>query len=576
MKEASICFRLLRSLGARRAFWLGGPLVLYVWTLSGPFTFDDIHLLLKTERFIRGESPRLDLFRFAPTEAAWRSLRSRGTYPWWSPEHHRIDFFRPVAEFAFYLDTRLFGRAPLWHRLVSFFLFAGVLLVLHRFFSLVSGSAVHAGIATFFFGVSQTVTQPVTFISNRSDLLVMLGVIGAAIAYWSAGDAHRIRSLALGICGFALALLSKESGVAMAGVVTAHALMRRRQPIGRAPNRTRTVLTIVMFLMGLAYLVFYLTSRSPRPDVGAGGLGLFLQAARSGGLYAAVWALGVPISLLLFAPPIWTTAVATAGGLVALIVIRQLWQSSRHTPGVLFFALWAGMFTLPALLVHPESRALAIASIGWAYLLATLLAPRADAPASVPIWLRHGLLAANGIVSVCCAIGTVLVTNQMEQTARARMVEYCKAQPRPIRDGDELIIAEAASPYESICAGDRLELLTGRRDVAVTILTVPGTRAEVTRENDHTLLLRADSPQLFDSPAHRLTLGPDWQPKVGYTFQLRDFTVEIADLRSDGTVAALRLHFEDALDSPKLHFYPPTFAAIARGAAPRRGGPGHD
>ena len=104
-------FQWFRHAGPYRALWLGAPLVLYSWTLTGPLLGDDLHLVLKAEEYTQGQRDRLELDRFAASDADWRQQRDRGTIPWWSPESGRLDFFRPVTELSFYLDTILFGRS---------------------------------------------------------------------------------------------------------------------------------------------------------------------------------------------------------------------------------------------------------------------------------------------------------------------------------------------------------------------------------------------------------------------------------------------------------------------------------
>ncbi len=559
--DATSAFRILRRIAGYRMFWLGGPLLLTVWSLGGPFLFDDIPLLLKCERYIDGDVQHLDLFRFAANEADWQRMRDRGTYPWWAPEQHRIDFFRPLAEWAFYLDVRLFDRYAPGHRLVSFLWFALALICVHRLARLVSdGDSTRAGLTAFFFGISQTVTQPATFICNRNDLLVIVGVTIAASCYWSAGRRPRRWLIPVAALAFIGAVLSKESGVALAGILVLFAWIDRRSgsitPRGRINQR---ILTATILLIAIIYVSYYLGTRASQFDMataGAGTAATIIKAIQNAALYTAVWTAGFPISILIRSAegPI---LVVTVVGLVGVVIVsRPLYRSVRGNRGSHFFLLWAGLFMLPALLVHPESRALSIATIGWAYLLAGILVPDSEDRPAGSIWLRQWLLAVNGIVSVCCAVGIILVSNRMETDARDRMLDYIQAQPRAIADGDALIVVEASSEFELLCAGDRLELLTNKKDVSVAFLTIPGAGAKVSSEDDHTLLLTSDSTQLFDSPTHRLTLGPAWKPRIGHTFKLRDFQVEIADLRKDGTVRALRVRLDDPLDAPRLHFHP--------------------
>ncbi len=578
-----------------RAVWLGAPILLYLWTLTGPFVFDDPNLILKTEQYVNGESDRLDLFRFATTDQAWQAMRDRGTFPWWAPESRRIDFFRPLAEWSFYLDMLLFGRNPTAHRLVSLVWFALALFCMHRLFAVAGRDETRAGVATLLFGISQTATKPVTFISNRSDLLVLVGVTTAAWAYWklaqlreqtpnTAGvdyvpdstDRSQYRNarwlIVLAPLGFAFALLSKEVAVAFAIVIVCHQwfVRKRRPPLGA--SRARAAVTAIILLLAVAYLIYYAATRlvpfESTNTVNDGLISTITRAPKAMLLFLSVWTLGFPISILFQATPGQVAAVMVIGALGTILTLWHLRRTMRGDPAALFFGIWAIAFLLPALLAAPETRAICVATVGWAYLLAELLVPKEAGRPPPPLWLRHWLLAANGAVSIACAIGAVLFTNAAEQRARQAVNEYVRGLDTPLRDGDTLIVAEAQSPIEFVCAGDRLEFLTGRRNLAFSCLTVPGTNADLKRRDPHSLLMTTTKGSLLDSPMHRLTLGPDWRPAIGHTFQLSRFTAEIVGVTDDGRVTVMAFRFKEPLASPSLHFWPPSLAAIARGDAP--------
>ncbi len=570
-------FEWLLRAGGTRLFWLGCPLLVYAWTLGGPFLFDDLHLLLKTERYIDGQSDRLDLFRFARTDEEWRTLRDRGTFPWWSPEQQRIDLFRPLAEWSFYLDVRMFGRNPLGHRLVSLLWFALALICVHRLYVTACADRARAGVAAFLFGISQTVTQPATFISNRSDLFVVVGTALAAWAYCRAGGADgadapgrhrigRVRLVLIAAGAFGFALLSKEMAFALACVVAAHTLLAR---LRRRPSFGAPAVTGVVCLMGAVYIAYYAWTRPWHLGLSgdSGVPSAFLtEAPRSIALYLAVWTLGFPIGVLVQAGPVLIAAVSAAGaaaGAVVALHLRRLARVDRATP---FFILWSVLFLLPALMTNPESRVLCAATVGWAYLLAALLAPRGTGAPPRPLWLRHWLFAANGAVSIACAVGIVVVSNQAERQATRHLNRYLAGLERPLESGDTLIVAEAQSPLEFICAGDRLTYVTGRKNVSIAYLTSAGVAAEIRREDDHTLLVTSTSRPLLGSRMHQLTLGPTWKPVVGREFRLEAFTAQIAEVTPEDTVGALRFVFSRPLASPRLHYSPPSLAATARGA----------
>jgi hypothetical protein len=538
---------------------LGLPIALYVWTLGGPFVFDDLTLLLKAERFARGETARLDLFRFAPDDASWRALIDRGTHPWWSPQSNRIDFFRPVAELFFYFDVCLFGRNALGHRLVSLIWFAAALLVVYRLYRSAGARANRAGVATLMFGLCQALTPPVTFVSNRSDLLVIVGGALAGIAYWSAQRQSHVLNTAWAAGGFVFALLSKEPAVAFAAVLVVHQLWTRRARIDPPPSRQSRSITMLIVAVSVAYLVNYVTSRSMTPVRQGPPLTIAADLVTKIGLYLSVWAMGFPIQTLLGAGSAMIWSVGIVAVVLTVIVIIQLRRSEPIDSAGIFFAAWAILFLLPAVISTAEPRALAIASVGWCYLLAALIIP-AERPA--PIWLRHWLLFANGGISVVAAIVTVLFTNAAERGARVSMKEYLAESPGPMASGQTLIVAEARSPLEFLCAGDRLEYLTGCRNVSAIFLTPPDTQASIARKDDHTLIARSTGPPLVGQPFQRLTLGKSWKAEVGAQFKLRELSIEITGVNEEAAAKALSIRFAEPLSSLQYRFVPETLRGV--------------
>ncbi|HPF41152.1 MAG TPA: hypothetical protein P5081_16735 [Phycisphaerae bacterium] len=550
-------FQFLDKAGHRRAFWLGGPLLLYLWTIPGPFVFDDLNLLRKTERYIEGKRDRLDLFRFAPTDEDWRNMRSRGTYPWWAPDTKRIDFQRPLPEWSFWLDVRCFDRNPIGPRIESLALFAIALLLLHRMFTSAGADALRAGLATFFVGASQCLAQPAAFVSNRSDLFMLIGLALAGAAYFHLGRRLSVASLVTGVVGFVIALMSKEPAVAFAGVIVLHAVLSCRRA-ERSTSRAQAVYAAVVAILAATYLIWY-------AQTSHGGLGpidteWMIARLRRLALYPTVWVIGLPIAILPHAPQFFMP-IAVIAGVVSWLAIAHLVrrQSTEGRSGVLFFSLWMLAFVAPALLTVPESRALSIATVGWAWILTGLLMPenatttRTRAPS---IWTRQWFLATNGIVSVCCGIGTLCMMQQFELDARGRLREAVSQLKQPLEDGDTLLMLEAKTPFDLICAGDRLAVVTRRHDVHAIFLTLRGAEATIHRTGERSFLIRGSAPGLFDTASHRVTLGGAYRPRVGDTFELNDMTFRVDELNDRGEVIALTMTIHDDVNLEQLKTEP--------------------
>ena len=579
-------FHWLAQAARYRAFWLGLPLLLYVWTITGPFVADDLHLVLKAESYLRGESPAPGLFRFARTPEEWRLLRDRGDVPWWTPPVQRVDLFRPLAEWSFCLDMLLFGRNPTGHRLVSLAWFAIALICTRRLFLTACSDSARAGVATFLYGISQTLTQPATFICNRSDLMAIAGTTLAAGAY-----CHSIRRaegrpstaprdsppgetearsglglLLLAGIAYAFGLLSKEMAVGLGVVVVAHEAVRhfRRRTSPDLPRPARHVpgmITLTLGAMAAAYVIFYAVTRpwhlGLADDAGRNNISALAAAPRALPLYIAVWTTGFPISALIQAGAVPVFTVGAAGLLVLALGARHLRRLLRSDPAGGFFLLWAAVFLGIALLTIPETRVLSLATVGWAYFLSGLLSSRVEQPPLVPLWLRHWLFAVNGAVSICCAIAFARLQTTWEQQSRQALAGYLAASKTPLRDGDTLIVAQPQSEMELLFAGDRLEFVSGRRDCALVFLTLPSGGANLRWINDRSLKATSVQGDLLGSPTQRFLLGPGWKPVPGYKFHHRDFEAEVAAVSGDGRVQELDFRFKEPITSPRLRFIAP-------------------
>lgn len=567
-------FDWVRTASRYRWFWLGGPLLLYCCTLTGPLLSDDLHLILKSERYLRGESPQADLFRFAASDQVWNELRNRGTVPWWLPEQGRQDYLRPLGEWWFLLAVRLFGRSVIGHRLVSLAALAVALLAVHWMIRQIASDSNRAGAATFFFGISQTAAAPTIWMCNRSDLLVVQGAALAAGAYWAAWNRPRGWQLPLAAGGFLYALLSKEVAIALCAVVGAHEFLVRMRRKDRFARPLNALIAGVLGVIALGYLAYYRFSRpwlfdptgavgGPPPTGTSWPLSILLDFG--------VWTMGFPIDALLMATAAQNLAVAVLSAGLMVVAIIYLRKSALGDPAALFFALWAILFMLPSLRsIAPSARYLCAATVGWTCLLTGLILPPREEDVVIPRLARHWLFAANGTVNVGCIIGTVLFLNHAESSARRRIAEMVAACSPPLADGHALLATQADSAVENICGGDRLEYLTGLRNVAFTYLLPPGINATAEVEDPRTLILRAGKTSLFGSRLHDLTMPREWKPRVGQTIRMRDFTAEIAEVSGDDFVGAMRLRFDEPLASERLHFHPPSLnaAAKARGVAP--------
>lgn len=562
-------FDQLRRAAAYKIFWLGFPLLVYSWTAVLPFWFDDLVLIEKSARYERGESDQLGLFRFATTDGEFQDLKSRGTLPWWTAYTNRIDYFRPAAERIIHAEWKLFQSHPAGYRIANLVWFALGLISVNYLFFLVGQDKLRAGLATFLVGVSQTAALPVTWISNSTDLFVLVAVSLSAAAYWKTIRQGRAVFIVPALIAFAFALFCKEAAISLAFIVAGHELIRRFQP-SAAYRRVTSFVGYGLLALALAYLVGYVSSRPWAMTMAGAGSGVGDLLYRYGTailLNLSVWTIGFPVDLLLLGTEGQRLALAAFAAVVTLFVAYGLRRTVAADTGAPFFLMWAMFFMAPSLAIHTSARTLFLATVGWAYILSAAMLPAKSPRAAPSLALRHWLYVANITLGVGCGVGTVIVLNRAETKSRIAIQEAVSAQTPPLRAGDTLIIAEAPGSLGLVCAGDRVRYLTGLPDVGFSYLGLAGEGAAFSLEDAHTLFMTTKS-SLLAAPIQYLALGQKQPLRVGRRFPLKSFTAEIAALDETDRVKAVRFRFDRPLSAPDLHFFPASLEAIAKSRPP--------
>ncbi len=170
------------------ALLLVACLCVYVGTLSGPFLWDDETLVVANSA-VRTFSPRAAFLR--PVSGAFPA------------------YYRPLQIVSYQLDYLLWGMRPFGFHLTNVLLHAANCLLLYWLFSRICRNRLTAYLGAFLWGIHPLLTEPVNYISSRSDLLAAFFLLLSLLFFAGGG---RLRAV-ISAGAFACALVSKESAL---------------------------------------------------------------------------------------------------------------------------------------------------------------------------------------------------------------------------------------------------------------------------------------------------------------------------------------------------------------------------
>ncbi len=209
----------------------------YWGALSAPFVWDDHQLVGLGSPVVDGEALE-NPFRFAFWELGNRQETQA--------------YYRPLAILSLAVDYRLWGDAPRGFHLTNLLLHFAVCMLVFAVARRHGAGPWSATLVLLVFGLFPRLTETVTFVSGRTDLIASIGVLGAVYLHRSEQNAHLQRVAAAVM--LLLGLFGKEVAIAGAGA-TVWLEWRRRSADADAWRRMAIQLTplfVALALYGLA------------------------------------------------------------------------------------------------------------------------------------------------------------------------------------------------------------------------------------------------------------------------------------------------------------------------------------
>lgn len=477
--------------------WLSGPragrqLALIVFLVSLPairlgMIGDDYDLAAAV-----AQDP-LSAYAFWPADPEQlRLVRARGlengTLAWWTSDHFRQRFMRPVASLSHALDFTLFRDAPWLMHVENSLLYAGIVLLYFTLLHALGMPAAPLGLATFFYAWNGHQALTVGWIAGRNTLLAAAFGLLAITLHVRARARESGAWLALAVLSFALCLLCAEGGVAAFGYLFAHACFLDRGALGARLLRLWPYLLVIAGWR-VAYTAggYGVVGSGFYRDPGSDPLGFVVGVANAIPIY-----LGSQLTVP-YASMAGLSTRATVIGLVASLailfalhklVLHVLVQDRRAR----FLGLGALLSIVPLGTTLPQDRLVFFVGLGVSGVLALIVHDRLRAESTQPkrgaraLWVMHGL--AQPLLFVPVLFGN------MNQVMGGGARELDRALPRR---ADAHVVLLNGPSHLPVHFQRRMRLFRGETELPeVDMLYAGAGEAIVRRVDEHTLELSVE------------------------------------------------------------------------------------
>jgi tetratricopeptide (TPR) repeat protein len=322
----------------------------------------------------------------------------------------------PVEYTLFWIESRLWGFAPLGYHLMNLFWHAANCLMIWAI--LRREKVPGAWIAGALFAVHPAHAETVAWISERKELVSVFFCLMSAYLFLSSRNTttpnKRIWPIVASTAVFALALLSKSSVVALPIVLAFWLALRD------GAKRLRPFLALTpMLLVGIliAAIDLYLQKGTDTYDSGRNALERLLFASRAFWFYVGKLVLPIRMTTLY---PAWTIdandPIAWVYPIATLALFSSLWIARKRIGKIpLFVALHYGLFLAPVL-GFIDFQFLELSPVGDRFQYLASMAPLALLSAFATQWfLDNAKTHRRVFLTLCCiTLATLAVLTALE------------------------------------------------------------------------------------------------------------------------------------------------------------------
>ena len=486
-----------------------------------------------------------------------------GTLPWWTDEHWKIAFWRPLVGISHYADWWLFGDRP-WvmhaHNVIVYGVMIFVLLVLYRRMLTPPWAGALAGLM---YLLDAGHAGAVGWIATRNAPLSAIFVVLVIYFHdrwrrdgWRPGLWAALVSLALG-------LLASEVAVAAGAYLAGYAMF---VDTPRSPARRFAAL--------LPYLAVVIVWRAVYETLGygVGGTMLYTDPVAQPGTFVLNMVRHLPVMLACmlaalepglsaFLSQPWNTVFVLAAVAALGFMTWVLWPLLRRDRMSRFWAAGMVLSTLPVCTTFPQGRELMNPGIGAFALMALFLGQRASMgtaarEAETPRYRRAAkVLAVAWIVLHVVAAAPMAPFTAYTAGSLAVALEQGLNATAPSDDAFSTLVT-VYLPGDLLCSAVPLVRAAGGGRVPPygrTLCAGVGS-VEIERPSDRTLIIRPDDGFLRP-PYCQVFRNPEANPMyAGQVIRLTGFRATVLSVTADGRPKEVAFEFDVPLEDPSLRW----------------------
>lgn len=574
----------------------------YVPALLGGFMADDHAFLMTLHELPAMFWHEVNLFGLVYGPEHVEMLRQNGIAPWWTSPDFVINFWRPIPSLTHYLDFQLWGYEAFRSHAVNVAIYLVTIVLVHRLFTQLSPEKPGlALLSTAIFALDECHALTVQWIANRSELIGTAFMIASLLAFLRYKESGRRSLGVVSILAFVVALLSRETAIAIPLFLLAHEIAMPEggaSPLTRATflrelwrrARPRLWVIVPMIACVLVFLAgYFLTGHGARsayyinplraPDQFALHLlpGTFLNSA--------LLVTGLPIHLLGHTPIADYPLIAAA----LFVVVAGFWYLAfrwlRGEPLFRFFILWLVVMSLLFTAGYPDPRYLFVPSIAFAWIVARMIEfaweRRSGARARAYTWAFGTLLVLHFGVAPALGQASLQVVKSFDEdyaTLRTSLERHVPYAALP-EEGMNVFFLDWHQPETNILSGLYLRrvLPTGADDyshhmddehlsvierqaigfgsdrVHYYILSMMSGDEIVEVVSDHEIDIESPDGTYFSTMYEELYTTRT-RFEVGESFDAGAFVATVQEVDEDGQIARARFRFDEPLSSPRNLF----------------------